>query len=64
MNRQPILFVSHGAPLLAIDAQRGAPLRELATQHKNRRGILVVSAHWEATPVIIGSTQTLPLIYH
>ena len=63
MNRQPILFISHGAPLLAIDAQRGAPLRELATQLKKLRGILVVSAHWEATPVTIGSTQTLPLIY-
>jgi hypothetical protein len=31
MDRQPVLFVSHGAPLLAIDPQKGAPLQNLAT---------------------------------
>ena len=63
MHAQPILFVSHGAPLLAIDQQRAAPLQRLASELETPRGILVVSAHWEATPISIGSTQTLPLIY-
>ena len=55
--------MSHGAPLLAIDSHKGAPLQELATRLPRPQGVLAVSAHWEAAPVTIGSTQTLPLIY-
>ena len=55
--RMPVLFVGHGAPLIAIEEERAAPMvawgrrLELAP-----RAVLVVSAHWEA-PLSIGSTS-------
>jgi len=59
----PVLFIGHGAPLLAIDPERGAPLRRLGKQLPRPEAILAVSAHWEETPVQVGTTRTLPLIY-
>src|SRR5215208_6939091 len=60
----PALYLSHGAPPLVDDAlwvsQLGAWGRKLPTPS----AILVVSAHWEAAPLTIGSTTTAtPLTY-
>lgn len=53
----PTIFVSHGAPLLAISQGRTPDfLRELHHTLPRPRAILCVSAHWETTqPTLTGS---------
>lgn len=50
----PALFVSHGAPMLALDAgATGAAWRALMQRIARPESILVISAHWEtATPEV------------
>jgi 4,5-DOPA dioxygenase extradiol len=60
----PAVYLSHGAPPLVDDelwvSQLAAWARELPTPTT----ILVVSAHWEAAPLTIGSTSVkTPLTY-
>lgn len=64
ITRQPTLFLSHGAPPL-VDSQRWVEqLTALAGRLDRPTAILVVSAHWEAAPLTIGSTDpTTPLTY-
>jgi 4,5-DOPA dioxygenase extradiol len=62
-RRLPAAFVGHGAPLLAIDAARGAPLRAWGEALGRPRAVLVVSAHWERAPLTLGATETRPLVY-
>jgi 4,5-DOPA dioxygenase extradiol len=58
-----VVFVSHGAPLLALDAVRGQELRAWAESLERPRAILVVSAHWEAPLPTRGTTSSKPLVY-
>lgn len=52
--RRPVLFVSHGSPMLALtETPAGSFLAGLAAGLPHPRAILVVSAHWEAgSPMI------------
>jgi len=59
----PSVFVGHGSPILAIDAQRGAPLARWGQALATPRGILAVSAHWQAAPPTLGATEVQPLVY-
>lgn len=44
----PVLFISHGAPTLPLEAgETGAAWRKLGAQLPRPSAILVVSAHWE-----------------
>ncbi len=64
MTRQPALFVSHGAPTLALEPgpTRGF-LAQLGAGLARPKAILVVSAHWEtALPAI--STAPQPETIH
>ncbi|HEY2763671.1 MAG TPA: class III extradiol ring-cleavage dioxygenase [Pseudonocardiaceae bacterium] len=61
--RMPALYLSHGAPPLADDLHWTAQLADWAVQLPRPRAILVVSAHWEAAPLAIGATTTVPLTY-
>ncbi|WP_273490225.1 dioxygenase [Gordonia otitidis] len=63
-TRQPTLFLSHGAPPL-VDSERWvSQLSELSSELDRPTAILMVSAHWEAAPLTIGSTDpTTPLTY-
>lgn len=59
INRQPALFISHGAPTLALEP---GPTRDalaaLGAALEPPRAILVLSAHWEtATPAISTAEQ-------
>lgn len=46
----PVLFVSHGAPTLALEpGETGAALGKLGQQLPKPDAILVVSAHWETS---------------
>lgn len=62
-TRMPVGFAAHGAPTIALDSERGAPLAAWARAMTRPRAILVVSAHWEDAPVTIGTTQRKPLVY-
>ena len=60
----PALYLSHGAPPLVDDALWVSQLAAWARELPTPSAILVVSAHWEAAPLTIGSTTTeTPLTY-
>ncbi|MBK8251527.1 MAG: dioxygenase [Polyangiaceae bacterium] len=60
---QPVLFVGHGAPMLALDVVKGAQLRSLIEGVRTPDAIIVVSAHWETRSPTIGSVLPRPLMY-
>ena len=52
----PVLFASHGSPMLAIEPGLiGAKLAELGSHWDQVRGIVVVSPHWQTRGVKIGN---------
>lgn len=53
-SRMPVIFVGHGAPLVAIEEARGAPLVAWGRRLPRPRAVLVLSAHWEA-PLSLGA---------
>lgn len=62
-GRMPVLYLSHGAPPLADDMRWTAELAGWSAQLPRPKAILVLSAHWEAAPLAIGATSTVPLTY-
>ncbi|MDN3987520.1 DODA-type extradiol aromatic ring-opening family dioxygenase [Zwartia vadi] len=51
----PVLFVSHGSPMLAIEpGALGAQLAKLGAQLDKVRGIVVVSPHWQTRGLKVG----------
>ncbi len=66
-NRAPVLFVGHGAPTIALDAAKGAPLatwgNALRTRLGKPRALVVVSAHWEVAPPTLGTVEPRRLKY-
>src|SRR5436309_14220311 len=53
MPRTPALFVSHGAPTIAIEEDGYTrALREYGHSLAGARAIAVVSAHWESAPPV------------
>ncbi len=54
----PALFLSHGAPPLVDDERWVSQLVAWSAELPRPEAILVVSAHWEAAPLTIGSTTT------
>lgn len=64
MNELPTLFVSHGAPTLALEPDiTGPKLRSLASELPRPRAILVISAHWDTTAPRLGAAAQQKLIY-
>jgi 4,5-DOPA dioxygenase extradiol len=62
-SRMPAVFLSHGAPMLADDPTWTSELAGWADRLPDPTSVLVVSAHWEAAPLMIGATETVPLLY-
>ncbi|MBK8462255.1 MAG: dioxygenase [Nigerium sp.] len=63
-ERQPVLYLSHGAPPLADDATWTGQLHRWASGLSRPTSILMVSAHWENRPVTVSSTTPhTPLVY-
>ncbi|GAA2990862.1 dioxygenase family protein [Actinokineospora diospyrosa] len=60
---QPVLYLSHGAPPLADDGLWTGQLAAWSAELAKPTAILIVSAHWEAAPLTIGATETVPLTY-
>jgi 4,5-DOPA dioxygenase extradiol len=59
----PSLYVSHGAPMLFEMADWMSELHSWARQLPKPKAILIVSAHWEAAPLTISSSQPTELVY-
>lgn len=62
-EKMPALFLSHGAPPLADDEVWTAELASWSSRIPSPKSILVVSAHWEAAPLTVAATTTVPLFY-
>lgn len=63
-ERQPVFFLSHGAPPLADDATWTRQLHAWSSRVAKPGAILMVSAHWENQPVTLSSTRPgTPLVY-
>jgi 4,5-DOPA dioxygenase extradiol len=63
-DRQPTLFLSHGAPPLADDRVWTSQLRSWGANLGKPTGVLMVSAHWENAPIAVSSTTPgTPLVY-
>lgn len=61
--RMPVLFLAHGSPFLLDDAGWVAELGRWAAALPRPKAVLMISAHWEAAPVTLGATRTVPLTY-
>ncbi len=59
----PAVFLAHGSPLTLDDHAWLAELAAWAKAMPRPKGILMISAHWEAAPVTLGASRTLPLVY-
>jgi 4,5-DOPA dioxygenase extradiol len=59
----PALYLSHGAPPLADDALWTRQLADWSRQLPKPKSVLMISAHWEAAPLALGATTTVPLTY-
>ena len=63
-EKQPVLYISHGAPPLLDDELWMTQLAKWSAAVGKPRGIVIVSAHWESAPISITSTAAnTPLIY-
>ncbi|AGZ42398.1 dioxygenase family protein [Actinoplanes friuliensis] len=63
MSTMPALFISHGAPPLVDDPTWVAQLKDLTAGLPTPKAILMASAHWESAPLMLGATETVPLVY-
>lgn len=63
-GRMPAIYQGHGAPPLVDDPLWAVQLGAWAQALPRPAAILVVSAHWQAAPLAIGSTaDAAPLVY-
>jgi 4,5-DOPA dioxygenase extradiol len=64
MTKMPALYIGHGAPMLLDDALWTSQLKEIAGKIERPIAILIVSAHWESTPITLSNpTANTPLVY-
>ncbi len=62
-GRMPTVFLSHGAPPLAEDPVWTRQLADWSGDIPRPSAVLVVSAHWEESPLTLGATASVPLQY-
>ncbi|MGL5850109.1 MAG: dioxygenase family protein [Phycicoccus sp.] len=63
-TRQPVIYLSHGAPPLADDARWPGQLAAWSRGLPRPSSVLVVSAHWEQAPVSVSATSgDVPLLH-
>lgn len=61
--KMPVGFVSHGSPMTALSKTRNQQWGAWAASQAKPVAVLVVSAHYQRSPVTIGATTPVPLIY-
>lgn len=63
-ERIPALFLGHGAPPLFEDPVWMAQLKAWSANLPKPKAILIVSAHWEAAPIMLSASGAhTPLVY-
>lgn len=62
-ENMPVLFVAHGAPMLMDDAGWVGELAAWSKALPRPNAVLMLSAHWDASPAALGATETMPLVY-
>jgi 4,5-DOPA dioxygenase extradiol len=63
IDRTPVLFAAHGAPMLLDDAAWMSELAAWSSALPRPSAVLMISAHWEARPATLGATEAVPLVY-
>jgi 4,5-DOPA dioxygenase extradiol len=63
-ERLPVLFVSHGAPDIALQESSFSRALESFGRQLDPRAIVAVSAHWEAPPPVRVTSSERPGIVH
>ena len=63
IETMPAGYVSHGSPMTALSGTRNREWQGWADSLPRPVAVLVVSAHYQRSPVTIGATRRLPLIY-
>jgi 4,5-DOPA dioxygenase extradiol len=64
MSRLPVLFISHGSPMFALDpGQAGPRLTELGQRLPRPEAVLVVSPHWMTRQSRVATTATPQTIH-
>lgn len=53
----PVLFIAHGAPMLAYGGEKAEILKQWGAQLERPKAILIFSAHWQTDELIIGKTS-------
>ena len=62
-QRMPAIFLAHGSPFQLVDEAWKGEWAGWARALPRPKAILIISAHWEARPLTIGATATVPLVY-
>ena len=63
--RKPAVFLAHGSPMSALGGDaHAAALLEFGARHRDARGILMISSHWQVSrPVRVTAWDRMPLLY-
>jgi 4,5-DOPA dioxygenase extradiol len=62
--QQPVLFVGHGSPMMALQpGAAGAAMRAMAQRLPPPRAILVISPHWETHVATVGTAAQMETIH-
>jgi 4,5-DOPA dioxygenase extradiol len=61
--QMPSLYIGHGAPPLLDHEQWRSELSAWSANLPTPKAILIISAHWESAPLMVGATTPVPLIY-
>jgi 4,5-DOPA dioxygenase extradiol len=59
----PGIFLAHGAPPLLDDELWMRQLADWSAAMPRPRAVLMISAHWEKSPITLGATTPVPLVY-
>jgi len=62
-SRFPVGFVAHGSPMIAVEPAKGAPLKAWAESVARPQAFLVISAHYEDSPLTLGTSRPQGLMY-
>ena len=65
MNKMPVLFVGHGSPMNALDAENpfNQGFRRIAQKFAKPKAILMISAHWYGNRLQVTSGERPEMIY-
>jgi 4,5-DOPA dioxygenase extradiol len=61
--KMPVIFAAHGAPILVDDEVWVRELESWAKALPSPEAVLMLSAHWDDSPLRIGATRSVPLVY-